>query len=57
MPSVEEVASTGNVVTVPLIIADRVHIHGIDTAARYQDDLEPHDWTPAGWGVTPPKPF
>jgi hypothetical protein len=53
MPSVEEVASTGNVCVIPLGLADKVKISGIDNAPRWRDDLEPHDWTPAGWGVTP----
>jgi hypothetical protein len=46
-------ARTGNVVTVPLIIADRVRLHGLDCALWEQDDLEPGDWMPIGWGVSP----
>jgi hypothetical protein len=49
-----EVAATGNVLSVPLVIADRVNLHGLDGAPMWRDDLEPSDWTPAGWGVIPP---
>lgn len=47
-----ELAYTGNICTVPLIVADRVHLHGLDRPSLDRDDLEPTDWTPAGWGVT-----
>ncbi|MFZ0379289.1 MAG: hypothetical protein WCD11_02060 [Solirubrobacteraceae bacterium] len=43
-------ASTGNVVTVPLIVADRVRLHGLDRALSEQDDFL-EDWTRDGWGV------
>lgn len=48
-----QVASTGNVVTVPLVVADRVHLRNVDRASDERDELEPVDWTPLGWGVTP----
>jgi hypothetical protein len=46
-----EHASTGDVVVVPLGIADRVRIHGLDRAARYQDWTEPGDFAAVTWGV------
>ena len=49
-----EVAATYNAVTVPLIAADRVQVHGIGRPTDLRDDLEPTDWTPAGWGVATP---
>ena len=45
-------AYTGNVVTVPLVIADRVQLHGLDRPSYNQDWLEPQDWFPVGWGVS-----
>ncbi|MGZ4185012.1 MAG: hypothetical protein ACXVSF_06465 [Solirubrobacteraceae bacterium] len=49
-----EHASTGNVVTVPLIVADRVHLRNLDRPSYEQDweTGEPTDWTPLGWGVS-----
>jgi hypothetical protein len=47
-----DIAQTGNVVTVPLVIADRVHVSGLGGPVIWRDDLEPSDWTPAAWGVT-----
>lgn len=44
-----EVASTGNVAEVPVVIADRVVLHELAAPSDYRDDLEPTDWTPAGW--------
>ena len=49
-----ELASTGNLVTVPLRKADRVRVYGLGRPSWEQDDLEPFDWTPAGWGVPSP---
>jgi hypothetical protein len=46
-----EHAYTGNIIIVPLKIADRVHLRGLDRPSDERDDLEPSDWTPAGWGV------
>jgi hypothetical protein len=48
-----EVAVTDNRATVDLAIADRVHLRGLDRPTFERDDLEPFDWTPAGWGVAP----
>ena len=48
-----EHAYTGNVVTVPLVVADRVHLGNVDRASDERDDLEWFDSTPAGWGVAP----
>jgi hypothetical protein len=48
-----ELAYTGNVVTVPLGVADRVCLHGLDRPSWSQDELEPTDWMPVGWGVAP----
>ena len=48
-----EIATTGIVAIIPLEIADRAHLHGLDRPSDWQDDLEPFDWTPAGWGVQP----
>ena len=49
-----QVASTGNVITVPFRVADRAHVHGLGRPSWEQDFLEPFDWTPAGWGVASP---
>jgi hypothetical protein len=47
-----ELASTGNVASVPLAIADRVHLHGLDAPSWDRDWLEPTDWMRGpGWGV------
>ncbi len=48
---VDEVAVTDNRAVVPLIVADRVHLCGLDRPTWMRDDLEFFDWTPAGWGV------
>jgi hypothetical protein len=49
-----ELASTGIVATVPLAIADRVHLHGLDQPSWERDWLEPTDWMRGpGWGVGP----
>jgi hypothetical protein len=48
-----EHAHTGNIIIVPLKVADRVHLRGLDRPSYEQDCLEPSDWTPAGWGVAP----
>jgi hypothetical protein len=48
---IDEVAYTGNLVTAPLQVADRVHLHRLDRPSYEQDWLEPLDWFPAGWGV------
>ncbi len=47
-----EHAYTGNVAVVPLERADRVQLHNLDRPSDERDDLEPFDWTPAGWGVS-----
>lgn len=49
-----KVAYTGNLITVPLEVADRVQLRGLDRPSWLRDDLEPFDWTPAGWGVSSP---
>ena len=49
-----EVAITDNRAVVPLAIADRVQLRGLDRPTGWRDDLEPLDWTPAGWGVSAP---
>lgn len=46
-----EHAHTSNVVTVPLVVADRVHLRNVARASDERDELEPFDWTPAGWGM------
>lgn len=48
-----EHAYTGTVLTVPLIIADRVHLHGVGRPTDWQDDTELADWLPITWGVPP----
>lgn len=48
-----EHTTTGNVVTVPLIVADRVTLHGLDRPSDERDDTEPGDWHPVTWGVSP----
>jgi hypothetical protein len=48
-----ELAYTGNTHVVPLVIADRVHLHGVGLPTWEQDDLEPGDWHPITWGVSP----
>jgi hypothetical protein len=48
-----ELAATGNVIEVPLLVADRVQLGNLGVPSDYRDELEPFDWTPAGWGVTP----
>lgn len=50
---VDEVAVTDNRAVVPLIVASRVQLCRLDRPTWMRDDLEPFDWTPAGWGVTP----
>jgi hypothetical protein len=45
-----QVAYTGNIVIVPLEVADRVQLHNLGAPSDYRDDLEFFDWTPAGWG-------
>jgi hypothetical protein len=45
-------ASTGNITTVNLAVADRVHLHGLERPSWDRDDLEPTDWLRGpGWGV------
>ena len=46
-------AYTGNVAVVPLRIADRVQLRGLDRARYDRDDLEPTDWMPVGWATAP----
>jgi hypothetical protein len=47
-----ELVSTGNIVTVPLVLADRVRLHGLEAPSWDRDDLEPTDWMRGpGWGV------
>jgi hypothetical protein len=46
-------AVTDNRVAVPLGIADRVQLHGLERPTHERDWLEPFDWTPAGWGAGP----
>ena len=48
-----EHAATGNVAVVRLERADGVELHGLDRPSYEQDDLEPTDWMPIGWGVSP----
>lgn len=48
-----EHAYTGNVATVNLAVADRMHLRGLGRPSWEQDWLEPSDWTRAGWGVAP----
>ena len=48
-----ELAYTGDVVTVPLVIADRVTLHGLDRPTWAQEWDEPGDWLPSSWGVSP----
>jgi hypothetical protein len=53
-PTLREVqlVSTGNVATVPLALADRVYLHGLDAPSWERDWLEPGDWMRGpGWGV------
>lgn len=50
---IDTVAVTDNRAVVPLALADRVHLHHLDRPTWTRDYLEPFDWTPAGWGVTP----
>ena len=50
-----ELAYTGDVVTVPLVIADRVTLHGLDHPTWAQDWTEPGDWLPQSWGVAPKR--
>jgi hypothetical protein len=39
-------------VTVPLMVADRVHLHYLEEPSWDRDDLEPRDWMRSpGWGV------
>jgi hypothetical protein len=52
-PLAIEFAVTDNRVTVPLQVADRVKLQGLDQPTFERDYLEPFDWTPAGWGVSP----
>jgi hypothetical protein len=44
-----EVATTGNVVTVPLAVADRAQLRNLSRPTRVRDDLEPTDWMAVGW--------
>lgn len=46
-------AYTGNIVTVPLVRADRAELHDLDRPSHEQDWLEPTDWMPVGWAVAP----
>jgi hypothetical protein len=46
-----EVAYTGNVLTVPLAVADRVQLRGLGRPTNEQDWLEPTDWMTVGWSV------
>jgi hypothetical protein len=47
-----ELASTGNLAEVPLVVADRVHLQGLEAPSWDRDDLEPTDWMRGpGWGV------
>jgi hypothetical protein len=47
-----ELVATGNVVTVPLVLAGRVQLRGLDQPSFDRDDLEPTDWMRGpGWGV------
>jgi hypothetical protein len=48
-----DVAITDNRVTVPLACAHRAQLHRLERPTYVRDDLEPLDWTPAGWGVSP----
>ena len=48
-----EYAATGNVVTVPLRIADRVQLRGLDRATRDPWDMLPEDMTRQSWGLPP----
>lgn len=48
-----ELACTGNVATVPLIVADRAHLHGLDQPSWEQPWECPEDWTRQSWGVAP----
>jgi hypothetical protein len=51
LPTVELVC-TGNLVEVPLEIADRVTLIGLKRATWERDYLEPGDWRKGpGWGV------
>lgn len=45
------VTYTGNVAVVRIERADGVELHGLDGPSYEQDELEPTDWMPVGWGV------
>jgi hypothetical protein len=46
---------TGNLVEVPLEIADRVTLRGLNRPTWERDFFEPGDWRKGpGWGVGPP---
>ena len=47
-----ELAYTDDVVTVPLEIADRVRLHGLDRPSWEVDDMLFEDQLPASWGVS-----
>lgn len=44
-----DLAYTGVVAVVPLKVADRVALHGLDRPSWDEDGVEPGDWTRAGW--------
>jgi hypothetical protein len=47
-----ELVCTGNLVEVPLKVADRVSLRGLKRATWERDYLEPWDWKRGpGWGV------
>jgi len=48
-----EYAATGNVVKVPLRIADRVRLRGLDQATLDPWDMLPEDMTRQSWGLPP----
>lgn len=48
-----ELAYTGITHIVPLVVADRVHLHGVGYPTHEQDELEPGDWMPVTWGLPP----
>lgn len=47
-----EVAYTGDVAVVPLEVADRVRLHGLDRPSCDVDDMLFEDQLPASWGVS-----
>lgn len=48
-----EVAYTGNSAVVPVEVADRAHVQGLERPTWDRDDLEFTDWMPVGWAVAP----